>query len=117
VDHDIFYQKTGLTYHSSTGDSLSLIYKSDIIKNHYHLRAFMNSDLNRLGVGESGDILAIEADEALHHRLLALGFRHGKRVTVMRVGIFHGPLQVAIGTTQVILRRADAAKILIERTA
>jgi len=69
------------------------------------------TDLCHMKEGESAPILSIEADEALHHRLVALGFRIGKSVTVIRHGRFSGPLQVRIGMTDVILRRSDAAKI------
>jgi ferrous iron transport protein A len=67
--------------------------------------------------GESASILSISADEALHHRLSALGFQYGKTIKVLRAGILKGPLQVAIGTTQVIIRRKDAAKITVQKTA
>ena len=73
----------------------------------------MISDLSCLGEGESAVILSIEADEALHHRLRALGFSAGKPISVIRRGRFHGPLQVRVGMTDVILRRSDAAKIKI----
>lgn len=71
----------------------------------------MPTDLSSLKEGETALVLSIEADEALHHRLIALGFRAGKPVTVIRQGRFQGPLQVRIGLTDVILRRVDAAKI------
>ncbi|MDD1649112.1 MAG: ferrous iron transport protein A [Methylococcaceae bacterium] len=71
----------------------------------------MSTDLSRLKDGETAQVLSIEADEALHHRLMALGFRIGNPVTVIRHGRFRGPLQVRVGMTDVILRRSDAAKI------
>jgi ferrous iron transport protein A len=70
-----------------------------------------------LAPGESAQILSISADEALHHRLSALGFQYGKTITVLRAGILKGPLQVAIGTTQIIIRRKDAAKITVQKPA
>ncbi len=69
--------------------------------------------LNTLQPGESAVILNVSADETLHHRLAALGFRIGKEISLIRRGWFRGPLQVRIGTTEVILRRADADKIRI----
>ncbi|MFM2005670.1 MAG: ferrous iron transport protein [Pseudomonadota bacterium] len=73
----------------------------------------MIPDLSLLNEGESALILSIEADEALHHRLQALGFHAGKPVSVVRLGRFQGPLQVRVGMTDVIMRRSDAAKIKI----
>jgi ferrous iron transport protein A len=73
----------------------------------------MIPDLSLLHEGDSAIIQSIEADEALHHRLQALGFQTGKPVSVVRQGRFRGPLQVRIGMTDVIIRRSDAAKIKV----
>lgn len=77
----------------------------------------MQCDLSLLQDGDTASILEIEADEALFHRLHALGFRLGRQVKVLRHGIFQGPIQVAIGTTQIILRRCDAARIIVKPIA
>ena len=71
----------------------------------------MSTNLSCLKEGETARVQSIEADEALHHRLIALGFRIGKPVTLIRLGRFRGPLQVRVGMTDVILRRSDVAKI------
>lgn len=77
----------------------------------------MKSDLCTLKVGESAFIDAIMADPALSHRLAALGFRVGKAVTLVRLGRFRGPMQIRVGTTDVVLRRSDASKIRIKPAA
>ncbi|HEY0665590.1 MAG TPA: FeoA family protein [Gallionella sp.] len=64
--------------------------------------------------GESATIVSIHAEEALHLRLQALGFRSGKRVELIRKASFSGPLQVRIGTTDVMLRRSEAARIEVQ---
>jgi ferrous iron transport protein A len=69
--------------------------------------------LSQLEIGEGAYITAIEAEESLFHRLSALGFRVGKPLSVIRRAKFNGPLHVRLGTTDVILRRADAARIQI----
>ncbi len=71
--------------------------------------------LAAMHAGDIATIVSIHADEALHLRLLALGFRSGKQVELIRGAKFSGPLQVRIGTTDVILRRAEAAKIKVQR--
>jgi ferrous iron transport protein A len=76
----------------------------------------MESDLNHLKEGESAIIRSIGADGALYHRLMALGFRVGKAVSVIRHSRFRGPMQVRVGTTDVILRRTDAEKIRVIAT-
>jgi ferrous iron transport protein A len=69
--------------------------------------------LSQLQVGEIATISAIEADEFLFHRLSALGFRIGKSLSIIRQANFNGPLQVRLGTTDVILRSSEAARIRI----
>jgi ferrous iron transport protein A len=66
--------------------------------------------------GDIATIVAINAEEALHLRLLALGFRNGKKIELIRKASFSGPLQVRIGTTDVMLRRSEAAKIKVQKT-
>ena len=72
--------------------------------------------LAAMRAGDIATIVSIHADEALHLRLLALGFRSGKRVELIRKASFSGPLQVRVGTTDVILRRAEAARIKVQKT-
>jgi ferrous iron transport protein A len=66
--------------------------------------------------GDIATIVSIQAEEALHLRLLALGFRNGKKVELIRKASFSGPLQVRVGTTDVMLRRAEAEKIKVQIT-
>ncbi len=69
--------------------------------------------LTQLAIGQPATISAIEADESLFHRLSALGFRVGKPLSIIRRANFNGPLQVRLGTTDIILRVAEAARIHI----
>ena len=69
--------------------------------------------LSQLEAGQQAVISAIEADESLFHRLSALGFRVGKTLSIMRRASFNGPLQVRLGTTDVILRCNEASRIQI----
>jgi len=71
--------------------------------------------LSDLHPGDTATIVAIHAEEALHQRLLALGFRSGKQIELIRTASFSGPLQVRIGTTDILLRRNEAAKIKVCR--
>lgn len=70
--------------------------------------------LSQLAIGEHATISAIEADESLYHRLAALGFRVGKPLSIMRKANFNGPLHVRLGTTDVILRGSEAARIHVK---
>ncbi len=77
----------------------------------------MSSSLASLLPGQDATIVAVQADEALHHRLTAMGFRAGKPVKLMRRGAFFGPLHVRVGSTDVIIRRTDAIHIKIAPAA
>ena len=72
--------------------------------------------LAALHPGDLATIVAIHAEEALHLRLLALGFRTGKQIELIRKASFSGPLQVRIGTTDILLRRSEAAKIEVRKS-
>ncbi|MGZ8982589.1 MAG: FeoA family protein [Methylotenera sp.] len=69
--------------------------------------------LSQLQIGQQAVISAIEAEESLFHRLSALGFRVGKPLSIIRRANFNGPLHVRLGTTDVILRSTDAARIQV----
>lgn len=73
----------------------------------------MTHSLDMLRPGECATIRSIDAEEGLHQRLNALGFRVGKRIELVRRARFRGPLHVRIGTTDVILRSAEAHRIRI----
>lgn len=70
--------------------------------------------LSQLQIGQHAVISAIEAEESLFHRLSALGFRVGKPLSIIRRANFNGPLHVRLGTTDVILRDTDAARIQVK---
>lgn len=70
--------------------------------------------LSDLDPGQSADIHAIHAEEGLYQRLLALGFRVGKRVELVRRARFSGPLHVRIGTTEVMMRPVEAQRIHVQ---
>lgn len=69
--------------------------------------------LDYLAPGQGGRIVAIHAAEDLRRRLVALGLKPGNEIRIVRRGMFTGPLQVRIGTTDIIIRRCDARQIEI----
>jgi ferrous iron transport protein A len=58
-------------------------------------------------------INAVGSDITLIQRLIALGFRVGKQIRVMRKASFNGPLHVRIGSTDIIIRESEAKLIQI----
>ncbi len=69
--------------------------------------------LRQLATGESATIVRLDVDHELQKRLVALGMRVGKAVKVIRRAAFGGPMHVRIGTTEIILRTAEAALISV----
>jgi ferrous iron transport protein A len=67
--------------------------------------------LDCLQSGSKAVITAVHAADGLYQRLTALGFRRGQGIEVIRRAAFKGPLHVRIGTTDVMIRGADAACI------
>jgi len=93
-----------------------LLLRIILIVNRRQFHNMSSTTLISLKPGEIGIIAALHAEEDLYHRLAALGFRTGKQVCLVRGARFAGPLQVRIGTTDVMLRRRDAQKIEIQRS-
>ena len=76
----------------------------------------MNIDtLSDLQPGQTASIASIHAEEGLHQRMLALGLRVGKRVELIRRARFSGPLHVRIGTTDIMMRPAEAQLIQVNK--
>jgi len=78
----------------------------------YNLNSGDFATIREINTGEV-DIDSTAA--SLYQRLIALGFRVGKQIQVMRKASFHGPIHVRIGTTDVILRESEANLINISQ--
>ena len=76
----------------------------------------MKTSLSSLQPGETATIVAIHTEDPLHQRLLAMGFRIGKQIELIRRARFSGPLQVRIGTTDILLRKNEAEKITVRHS-
>ena len=70
--------------------------------------------LNQLAPEGAGTISAINAGQDMRRRLAGLGMRLGIRVKVIRLSPLNGPMQIRVGSTDLILRRSDAAHIEVE---
>lgn len=67
--------------------------------------------LEQLPAGQRGRIAEVTGDEALRARMFALGLRNGREVAVIRRARLGGPLQVRIGSTDLVVRRREASLI------
>ena len=77
----------------------------------------MKPALASLAPGQEARIVAIHGAEALHQRLVAMGFRIGKPVQMVRRAAFNGPLHVRLGSTDVIIRNIDASCVELATAA
>lgn len=73
--------------------------------------------LTHLAPGEDAIITAVSVEESLQHRLTALGFKMGKKISMIRRASFNGPLHVRLLTTDVMIRQSDAMNIEISPIA
>jgi Fe2+ transport system protein FeoA len=70
--------------------------------------------LDALQTSATARIVHINSEFDVRERLLALGLRPGHQVRLIRRLGRHGPLQVRVDHTDVVVRAADAARIEVE---
>lgn len=73
--------------------------------------------LEQLPIGHRALIAEVSGDQALRARMFALGLRNGREVAVIRRARLGGPLQVRIGTTDLIVRRTEARLVKLSAAA
>lgn len=72
-----------------------------------------NDMLNHLKPGQQMVIEEIQADESIRQRLHAMGLHRGREIEVIRRARFGGPLQVRVGSVNLILRRREAEYVKV----
>ena len=77
---------------------------------HTALKSIIN--LSSLGRGETAIILGVHGSDGIRHRLQAMGLRTGREAEVIRCSRL-GPMQIRIGSINLIMRRRDAARVSI----
>lgn len=70
-------------------------------------------NLAELQTQQPARVQAVGTSAELTQRLAALGLRPGRDVEVIRRGWLGGPLQLKVGGTEFMLRRAEAALIRV----
>lgn len=80
---------------------------------HLTMKKTTHCNLEGLPCGQSASIEGLSVGAELHIRLAALGLQPGKLVQVIRRASLGGPLHVRVGTTEIILRRKEAAQIVV----
>ena len=66
--------------------------------------------------GKTGMTLKIQqiGDSALKERLMTMGLTPGTKVTVLRSAPLGDPIAISVGSYNLALRRADAAKVEVQ---
>ena len=70
------------------------------------------TNLSRLVTGETAHITGIHAPDDIRQRLQAMGLRTGREAQVIRCTRL-GPMQIRVGSVDLIMRRCDAARVEI----
>ncbi|MCL6555657.1 MAG: ferrous iron transport protein A [Burkholderiales bacterium] len=73
--------------------------------------------LANLQPGETAIITGLRFNDAVKARLAALGLRVGRRVALIRRACCRGPLQIRVGSTDLMLRPREAAHIDVARAS
>ena len=69
--------------------------------------------LSNLQTGQSARIESLNFNAEFSARLRALGVDSGNTVRVLRQATLGGPMHLALGMTEVMLRRSDARSIMV----
>ncbi len=64
--------------------------------------------------GQHATITGLSGESELRTRLQSLGLRPGRRVTVVRRSRFGGPIQIRLGTSDLLIRPQQARTIFIK---
>ncbi|MDR1127379.1 MAG: ferrous iron transport protein A [Treponema sp.] len=64
--------------------------------------------------GASFTVVKVTLDKEVGKRLADMGFTAGAEGAVVRVGFFHGPLQIRIRGYDILIRRFEAAGIEVD---
>ncbi len=67
--------------------------------------------LEQLPTGQRALIAEVQGEDGLRARMLALGLRAGREVAVIRRANLGGPIQVRVGSTDLMMRRKEASLI------
>jgi len=73
----------------------------------------LEMNLSELPTGETRIIAALTGDPEIRTRMQSIGLRVGREIAVIRRSRFGGPLQVRIGTTDLLIRPQQAMQVIL----
>ena len=71
--------------------------------------------LKDLQEDEEGKIVSIEGGRGVVQRLNDMGLTPGTEIKVIKSGSFHGPIEICVRQSYLVIGRGIAAKILVKR--
>ena len=71
--------------------------------------------LNGLRKGETSEIVGYSIEDSVTRRLIVMGLSPGKEVFYVRNAPLRDPIQIKVGSTDLILRRSEAEKVFIKK--
>ena len=74
----------------------------------------MPGTMAEMSPGQSGQVVSISGSDEVTTRLLEMGLTPGVQVTFVGTALLGDPLEIQVRGYRLSLRKADAAKILIE---
>ncbi len=74
----------------------------------------METPLSKLGKGKTGIVKSLEKGFGFRVKVFSLGIRIGKKIKVISLQPFRGPIVVKIDNTKIALGRGMAEKIIVE---
>ncbi|MBP3302147.1 MAG: ferrous iron transport protein A [Opitutales bacterium] len=70
--------------------------------------------LSEVKVGQKVQVQNMDVDEPVNQRLLAFGLTPGAEVRVVHVAPLGDPIAISFCSQKVMIRRTDAARVMVE---
>lgn len=70
--------------------------------------------LSEVQVGQRAQVHSMDADDPVYQRLLAFGLTPGVEVRVVHVAPLGDPIAISFCSQKVMIRRSDAARVMVE---
>ncbi len=70
--------------------------------------------LSEIKIGQRARVQTMDVDDSVNQRLLAFGLTPGAQVRVVHVAPLGDPIAIAFSSQKVMIRRADAARVMVE---
>lgn len=70
--------------------------------------------LSEVKIGQRVQVQSLNVDDPVNQRLLAFGLTPGAEVSIVHVAPLGDPIAISFCSQKVMIRRADAARVMVE---